>query len=95
MGLLDTTNYRKKSFKVSENIVCEKYEDCLILLHLKKNKFFKLNGTGTVIFELAQQGKTFEEIFKLLKKKYSECDINNVYEYLKKLEIEEFLFLNE
>lgn len=95
MEQLDTTNYRNKSFKVSDNIVSEKYEDCLILLHLKKNKFFKLNGTGTAIFELVQQEKTFEEIFELLKKKYSECDINNVYEYLKKLEIEEFLLVNE
>jgi hypothetical protein len=95
MELLDTTNYKNKSFKVSDNIVTEKYEDCLILLHLKKNKFFKLNSTGTAIFELVQQEKTFEEIFELLKNKYSECDINNVYEYLKKLEIQEFLLVNE
>lgn len=95
MEQLDTTSYREKSFKVSEHIVCEKYDDCLILLHLKKNKFFKLNGTGTEIFELAQKGKTFEKISEVLKKKYSRCNINNVYKYLKKLEIEEFLFLNE
>ena len=92
MEQLDITNFKNKSFQVSDNIVCEKYEGSLILLDLKKNKFFKLNDTGTAIFELVKQGKTFEEISELLRKKYSTCNVNDVCEYLKKLEIEEFIF---
>ena len=95
MEQLDITNFKNKSFQVSDNIVCEKYEDSLILLDLGKNKFFKLNDTGTAIFELIQQGKTFEEIFELLIKRYPKCNEDDVYEYLKKLEIEEFIFLND
>ena len=95
MEPLDITNFKNKSFQVSDNIVCEKYEDCLILLDLKKNKFFKLNDTGTAIFELVKQGKTFEEIFELLRKRYSTCNINDVHEYLKKLEIDNFIVLND
>ena len=52
MEQLDITNIKNKSFQVSDNIVCEKYDDCLILLDLGKNKFFKLNDTGTAIFDL-------------------------------------------
>lgn len=95
MEQLDITKFKNKSFQVSDNIVCEKYEDSLILLDLEKNKFFKLNDTGTVIFELAQQEKTFEEIFEILIKRYPKCNENDVYEYLKKLENEEFIFSND
>ena len=95
MEQLDITNIINKSFQVSDNIVCEKFDDCLILLDLGKNKFFKLNDTGTAIFELVQQGKTFKKIFELLKKRYPKCNESDVYEYLKKLEIEEFIYLND
>ena len=67
MEQLDITNIINKSFQVSDNIVCEKFDDCLILLDLGKNKFFKLNDTGTAILELVQQGKHLK-IFALLKK---------------------------
>ena len=95
MEQLDITNFKNKSFQVSDNIVREKYDDCLILLDLGNNKFFKLNDTGTAIFELVEQGKTSEEIFELLIKRYPKCNKKDVYEYLKKLEIEEFIFSND
>ena len=95
MEQLDITNIKNKSFQVSDNIVCEKYDDCLILLDLGKNKFFKLNDTGTAIFELVQEGKRFKEIFELLIKRYPKCNETDVYEYLKKLVIEEFICLND
>jgi len=47
---------------ISEDVMSERYGDEVILLHLKTNRFFALNKTGSRLWELLSRGECLSAI---------------------------------
>lgn len=82
---------RKKNILIKKNkdVICTNLDDEKIILNLKSNKYFTLNSTGSVVYELIPtQGITFEKLDEKLKEKFIELnkkDFEEIHNYIELL----------
>ena len=59
------------TYRMNENVTFTELDDSeSVLLHLKTRRYFSLNETGTLVWQLIQQGKDVDEIAAALEQGY-------------------------
>lgn len=65
--------------EIPSNVVSKKVDDDVVVLNIKDGTYFKLNETGTIVWDQLAQGASIEEAIGQILKSY-----NSSYEVAKK-----------
>lgn len=92
---MDISKFENATISIREHIAYESDEGGLVVLDLKKNKFYKLNATSAEIFNLIDQKSKVDEILLILEEKYKNFEIKDFYIHLAALEEKGFIYIND
>ena len=60
----------KYKVEISDDVVSRNLQGEVVLLNLKTGSYYSLDSTGTKMWELIQEYKSFEKVLELLLKEY-------------------------
>lgn len=59
-----------RQFRQSDDVVSSRLGDAGVLVHLQTNRIFELNATGVRVWELIGEGRTLDQIERLLQEEF-------------------------